>query len=98
MKPKDLLLLVILLPLLVLALFAVNNFAKVDDSETNNLRSLLGFSSIAIGNLNPAARQPGVEVFCTSIYDVPAGYCIYFTNGVYSDFEQYVANVSLGGD
>jgi hypothetical protein len=43
---------------------------------------MAGLPSLAIGNLNPAARNPGLEVLCTSLYDVPGGYCIYFTQGV----------------
>jgi hypothetical protein len=37
---------------------------------------------VAIGNLNPSARNPGVELLCTGLYDVPGGYCNYFTLGV----------------
>jgi hypothetical protein len=37
---------------------------------------------LAVGNLNPSARNPGVELLCTGLYDVPGGYCNYFTMGV----------------
>jgi len=38
--------------------------------------------SLSIGNLNPAARNPELEILCTGLYDVPGGYCNYFTLGV----------------
>jgi hypothetical protein len=53
---------------------------KVD--KTDSLRQMVALPSIAIGNLNPSARNPGLEIFCTSLYDVPGGYCYYFTSGV----------------
>ncbi len=42
----------------------------------------MGLSSVAVGNLNPSARNPGIELLCTGLYDVPGGYCNYFTLGV----------------
>lgn len=45
-------------------------------------RELVGLPSIAIGNLNPSARNPGLEILCTGLFDVPGGYCSYFTPGV----------------
>jgi len=48
----------------------------------DSLRKVVGLPSLAVGNLNPVARNPGLEVLCTSFYDVPGGYCIYFTQGV----------------
>ena len=45
-------------------------------------RELVGLPSIAIGNLSPSARVPGLELLCTGLYDVPGGYCGYFTDGV----------------
>jgi len=45
-------------------------------------RALVGLPSIAIGNLSPAARNPGLEILCTGLYDTPGGYCSYFTDGV----------------
>ncbi len=45
-------------------------------------RELVGLPSIAVGNLNPAARNPGLEILCTGLYDIPGGYCTYFTSGL----------------
>jgi hypothetical protein len=96
-KGKLLIQLSILLPVLVLACFTISQVDSIqDDKETNNLRGLLGFPSLAIGNLSPAAREPGLELFCTGIYDTPGGYCNYYANGVYRDFINYVANITEG--
>jgi hypothetical protein len=93
--PKKLLAITLILPIIVLSFFAVNNLAiERTDKQTDNLRKVLGFPSLAIGNLNPASRQPGLEIFCTSIYDVPGSDCHYFTYGIYSDFHNYTANIS----
>jgi hypothetical protein len=51
-------------------------------TATDSTRELVALPSIAIGNLSPAARNPGLEVFCTGLYDTPGGYCSYFTDGV----------------
>jgi hypothetical protein len=51
-------------------------------SSSDALRQTVGLPSIAIGNLNPSARNPGLEVLCTGLYDAPGGYCYYFTDGV----------------
>ena len=50
--------------------------------NTGSLRYIVGLPSVAVGNLSPAARNPGVEVLCTGLYDVPGGYCNYFSMGV----------------
>ena len=43
---------------------------------------IVGLPSIAVGNLNPAARNPGLEILCTGLFDSPGGYCSYYSNGV----------------
>ncbi len=48
----------------------------------NAMRQIVGLPSVAIGNLNPSARNPGLELICTGLYDVPGGYCNYFALGV----------------
>jgi len=48
---------------------------------TDPLRELVGLPSLSTGNLNPAARNPGLEILCTGLNDVPGGYCDYFTLG-----------------
>ena len=58
-------------------------------------RKLVGLPSIAIGNLSPAARNPGLEILCTGLFDVPGGYCSYFTPGVPLFFPPG-ANITVG--
>src|SRR5512141_2232649 len=52
------------------------------ENNIDPLRKTVGLPDIAVGNLSPAARNPGVEVLCTGLYDVPGGYCNYFSMGV----------------
>jgi hypothetical protein len=52
------------------------------EASPDPVREIVGLPSIAVGNLNPAARNPGLEVLCTAFYDTPGGYCSYFTDGV----------------
>jgi|WetSurMetagenome_2_1015567.scaffolds.fasta_scaffold44938_2 hypothetical protein len=52
------------------------------ENTTDNARAIIGLSSVAVGNLNPAARNPGLEFLCTGLYDDPGGYCYYFANGI----------------
>jgi len=52
------------------------------ENAVDPIRELVGLPGIAIGNLSPSARNPGLEIFCTGLYDTPGGYCSYFTDGV----------------
>ncbi len=52
------------------------------ENNPDALREIVGLPSIAVGNLNPSARNPGLELLCTGLYDVPGGYCSYFAPGV----------------
>ncbi len=52
------------------------------ESAPDVLRQTVGLPSVAVGNLNPSARNPGLELLCTGLYDVPGGYCSYFALGV----------------
>lgn len=52
------------------------------EKTADSLRELVGLPSLSVGNLSPAVRNPGLEVLCTGLYDVPGGYCNYFTLGV----------------
>jgi len=52
------------------------------EKTTDSLRELVGLPSLSAGNLSPAIRNPGLEMLCTGLYDVPGGYCNYFTLGV----------------
>ena len=45
---------------------------------SDSLRELVGLPSLSTGNLNPAARNPGLEILCTGLNDAPGGYCNYF--------------------
>jgi hypothetical protein len=51
-------------------------------NSPDSLRQQVGLPSITVGNLNPSARNPGLELLCTSLYDVPGGYCYYFAPGI----------------
>lgn len=52
------------------------------ESAPDPIREIVRLPSIAVGNLNPAARNPGLEILCTGLFDSPGGYCGYYTNGV----------------
>jgi hypothetical protein len=69
---------------------------KAEDSSS--LRQLVGLPSVAIGNLNPSARNPGLEVFCTSLYDTPGGYCAYFAPGVPFITFKMADNITVSGN
>jgi hypothetical protein len=56
-------------------------WARRDSSDS--LRQTVGLPSVAVGNLNPMARSPGLELLCPGLYDSPGGYCYYFTAGIY---------------
>ena len=73
---------VALVAVVTVACTASEIFWSTKASNPDALRQTVGLPSIAIGNLNPAARNPGLEVLCTGLYDAPGGYCFYFTNGV----------------
>ena len=71
----------------LLALIAVSCVANQiswasKENAFDATRDVVGLPSIAIGNLSPSARFPGLEFLCTALYDVPGGYCGYFTDGV----------------
>ena len=55
---------------------------SIKENDAASLRRIVGLPSVAVGNLSPSARNPGVEVLCTGLYDVPGGYCNYFSMGV----------------
>ena len=55
---------------------------SIKENNADSLRYIVGLPSVAVGNLSPAARNPGIEVLCTGLYDVPGGYCNYFSMGV----------------
>ena len=99
MKTRTILICVAVLLTVVFTSNVISEMAwRSRETSPDPLRQLIGLPSIAIGNLNPAARNPGLELFCTGLYDVPGGYCSYFTNGVpFINFE-FGGNVTLSGD
>jgi hypothetical protein len=70
---------------------------SIKESSPSALRQVVGLPSVAIGNLNPSARNPGVELLCTGLYDVPGGYCNYFALGVPFINFTTAGNFSKGG-
>ena len=93
MKAKTILLIVIALLIFISSSCAISEMSwATKENTTDYVRELVGLPSVAIGNLNPASRNPGVEVFCTSLLDMPGGYCYYFTSGeTFNDFNRTVS-------
>jgi hypothetical protein len=75
-------LLAILLAFVVFSCVASELSWSIKENTSDPLRQTIGLPSVAIGNLNPSARNPGLELLCTGLYDVPGGYCSYFSIGV----------------
>lgn len=83
MRGRIALAVVVLLMAYVSLSCAISEISWVAKEKTpDTLRELAGLPSLSIGNLSPAARNPGLEVLCTGLYDVPGGYCNYFALGV----------------
>jgi hypothetical protein len=83
MKNRIILIVVALLLTVVFVSFIASEMSwRSKENTTDPLRQTMGLPSIAVGNLSPTARNPGLELFCTGLYDTPGGYCSYFTNGV----------------
>lgn len=68
------------------------------EGNKDTLAETVGLASIIVGNLNPSARNPGVELFCTSLYDIPGGFCNYFVPGVPPDNFKVNVNVTASGN
>ena len=97
MKNRTLVILVALLVVIVFASYALSEMAWLRrENDSDPLRRLIGLPSLAVGNLSPSARNPGFELLCTGLYDVPGGYCNYFTDGVPFVNYRSGANVTLG--
>jgi hypothetical protein len=83
MKSKVLIYVIVVLLAFVLVSCVVSEISwSMKENHIDSLRYVVGLPSVAVGNLSPSARNPGVEVFCTGLYDVPGGYCNYFSMGV----------------
>jgi len=96
MKTRTILLLVVILPLIVLASCVVSEMSWLEkENVQSSFNQFSGLPSIAVGNLNPASRNPGLELFCTGLYDVPGGYCSYYSSGIpFNDFK-FLANITV---
>jgi hypothetical protein len=83
MKPRTILItLAALIAIIAVACAASEISWSTKTNSPDALRQTVELPSIAIGNLNPSARNPGLEVLCTGLNDAPGGYCYYFTDGV----------------
>ena len=91
MKPPTILIAAFGLMLLVLVSMGASEIFWSNKKNTPDpIRELVCLPSISIGNLSPSARNPGLEMFCTGLYDNPGGYCSYFTGGVpFTGFPAY---------
>ena len=97
MKTRTLLLAMVGLLIFVFLSCAVSEISWAQGRSSDSLRQLVGLQSFAVGNLNPSARNPGLEFFCTALYDSPGGYCYYFTSGVPSYNLTIYANITKDG-
>jgi hypothetical protein len=83
MNSRILIIVTVLLLAFVLGSCVVSEISwSMKEATPDSLRQMVGLPSVAVGNLNPSARNPGVELLCTGLYDIPGGYCNYFTMGV----------------
>ena len=98
MKTRTMLIFAAVLLAAVFSSWFINEMAWLNrEKEPDPLRQLMGLPSIAVGNLSPAARNPGLELFCTGLYDTPGGYCSYFTDGVPFINFRFGGNMTLRG-
>ena len=68
----------LILTIMVFALCFINelSWAVLGQSEARKtVREVIGLPSIALGTNYGATRNPLLEVYCTSLYDMPGGYC-----------------------
>jgi hypothetical protein len=68
----------LILTLMVFAFCFVNelNWVVLEQNPVRQtVREVIGLPSIALGTNYGATRNPLLEVYCTSLYDIPGGYC-----------------------
>jgi hypothetical protein len=83
MKSRILVFTVVFLTILVFVASAVSEISWSNkQNSADTLRQTVGLPSTTVGNLNPSARNPGIEFLCTGLFDVPGGFCNYFALGV----------------
>ncbi len=70
----------------------------IKENNPDALRQIVGLPSVAVGNLNPSARNPGLELMCTGLYDTPGGYCYYFSSGISFINFTMASNITVIGD
>jgi hypothetical protein len=98
MKPRIFISLVTVLLAFVFLSCALSEISwSMKEDTPDALRQVVGLPSVAIGNLNPSARNPGLELLCTGLYDVPGGYCNYFALGVPFINFTMAGNFTTGG-
>ncbi len=97
MRSRTLLFLTVGLTIFISIVCAASEISwSARESSPDALRQTVGLPSVAIGNLNPSARNPGLELLCTGLYDTPGGYCSYFSLGVsYINFTM-AGNFTIG--
>jgi hypothetical protein len=99
MENRVILIAAFLMTIAVLILCTMSELSWSTKEQTQEpIHKVVGLPSITIGNLNPAVRNPGLEIICTGLYDQPGGYCYYFSPGVPFEDYQYLANITLSGD
>ena len=98
MKARIFLLLMVGLLIFIFLSCVVSAISWSQGSSSDTLRQAVGLPGFAVGNLNPSARNPGLELLCTSLYDSPGGYCYYFTSGVPSYNFTIFANITMDVD
>jgi hypothetical protein len=97
LKSRNILIILAILLTVVFTSCYFNEIAWRNKENTlDPVRLSLRMSSLAIGNLSPSARNPGLEFFCTGLYDTPGGYCSYFTDGVPFINFRFGGNITLG--
>ena len=97
MKTRMMLLIMVGLLMFVFLSCALSEISwSTKESNSDSLRQLVGLPSFAVGNLNPAARNPGLEGLCPALSDSPGGFCYYFTPGVPTTNLTIYTNIAIG--
>jgi hypothetical protein len=96
MKTRTLLLAMCGMLIFVFLSCAVSEIGWSQESSSDSLQQILGLPSLAVGNLNPSARNPGFEALCVALSDSPGGYCYYFTSGIPPANLKIYTNITLG--
>jgi hypothetical protein len=81
-KPLILVVMAVLIVFIAVSCLLSEYSWSVRENAYDGFRDMLGLSSLAVGNLNPSARNPGLEILCTGLFDDPGGYCYYYSPGV----------------